>query len=59
MKKRLTRIETLQLIMAAIDMPLLVVQIELDNKIYLVKDYPQLKKIIEEELYILSISVSI
>jgi hypothetical protein len=59
MKKVITRKEKLEMLLRAIDLPALVVEVTLDNIKYKPKDYSSLKEIINEELRILNIEVSI
>jgi|LakMenE01Jun11ns_1017448.scaffolds.fasta_scaffold8055237_1 hypothetical protein len=59
MKKVITRKDKLEMLLRAIDLPALVVEVTLDNIKYKPKDYSSLKEIINEELRILNIEVSI
>jgi hypothetical protein len=59
MKKVITRKDKLEMVLRAIDLPALVVEVTLDNIKYKPKDYSSLKEIINEELRILNIEVSI
>jgi cAMP phosphodiesterase len=59
MNKKPTRVELLNMLLTAIDLPALVVEVTLDNVKYKPKQYKELRMLILQELKILSIEVSI
>lgn len=59
MNTKPTRKEKLEMLLAAIELPLLVVEVEHNNIKYKPKNYQDLKLILEEELKTLSIEVNI